>query len=101
MGRVIDSMVISVKYYVCIYTLMWCMQYLLFVTYVFYALILFLGWRLSIERVVAQPLHLYLFPLGVNSIGGLHTCILICNSFRLCICTLDLNMQVLNYVIHS
>ena len=52
----------SFKYYVCIYTLMWYMQYLLFVTYVFCALILFLGWRLSTERVVAQSLHLYIFP---------------------------------------
>jgi len=39
--------------------------------------------------VVAQPLHLYLFPLGENAIGGLRFCILLCNSFRLCICTLD------------
>ena len=52
----------SFKYYVCIYTLMWYMQYLLSVTYVFYALALFLGWRLATERMVAQPLHLYLFP---------------------------------------
>ena len=26
------------------------------------ALVLFWGWRLSTERVVAQPLHLLLFP---------------------------------------
>jgi len=63
--------------------------YLLLMLYC--ALVLFLGWRLSTERVVAQPLHLYLFPPGVNTIGGLQTCILICNSIRLCICTLDLN----------
>jgi len=30
------------------------------------------------------------FPPGVNIIGGLQTCILICNSFILCTCTLDL-----------
>ena len=35
------------------------------------ALVLFLGWELSAERVVAQPLHLLLFPLGVIAIGGL------------------------------
>jgi len=35
------------------------------------ALVLFLGWGLSTERVVAQPLHLLLFPPGVNAIGGL------------------------------
>jgi len=46
---------------------------------------LFWGWRLSTERVVAQPLHLFLFPPGLNAIGGLQTCISICNSFRLCI----------------
>uniref|UniRef100_A0A7C9CSG8 Uncharacterized protein n=1 Tax=Opuntia streptacantha TaxID=393608 RepID=A0A7C9CSG8_OPUST len=28
---------------------------------------------------------------GVIAIGGLKSCILMCNSFRLCICTLDLN----------
>ena len=27
-----------------------------------YALVLFLGWRLSTERVVAQPFYLRLFP---------------------------------------
>ena len=32
---------------------------------------LFLGWGLSTERVVAQPLHLLLFPPGVIAIGGL------------------------------
>jgi len=31
---------------------------------------LFLGWRLSTERVVAQPLYLLLFPPGVTAIGG-------------------------------
>jgi len=25
-----------------------------------------LGWRLSTECVIVQPLHLYLFPLGVK-----------------------------------
>jgi len=30
------------------------------------------------------------FPPGVNAIGGLQSCILLCNSIRLCICTLDL-----------
>ena len=35
------------------------------------ALVLFLSWRLSIERVVAQPLHLVVFPPGVIAIGGL------------------------------
>jgi len=46
------------------------------------ALVLFLGWRLSTERVVAQPLYLLLFPPGVIAIGGLKSCILIRNSFR-------------------
>ena len=55
-----------------------------------YALVLFLGWRLSTERVVAQPLHLLLFPPGVIAIGGMQICIALCDSFRLCICTLDL-----------
>ena len=41
--------------------------------------------------MVAQPLHLYLFPSGVNTIGGLQSCILLCNSSRLCICTLYLS----------
>jgi len=36
-----------------------------------YALVLFLGWRLSTKRVVAQPLHLLLLPPGVIAIGGL------------------------------
>jgi len=36
-----------------------------------YALVLFLGWRLSTERVVAQPLYLLLFPPGAIAIGGL------------------------------
>ena len=35
------------------------------------ALVLFLGWRLSTERVVAQPFYLLLFPPGVIAIGGL------------------------------
>jgi len=35
------------------------------------ALVLFLGWGLSTERVVAQPLPLLLFPPGVIAIGGL------------------------------
>jgi len=35
------------------------------------ALVLFLGWRLSTECVVAQLLHLLLFPPGVIAIGGL------------------------------
>jgi len=29
----------------------------------------FWAWRLSIERVVGQPLHLYFFPLGVKVFG--------------------------------
>jgi len=32
------------------------------------ALVLFLGWGLSTERVVAQPLHLFLFPRGVEAL---------------------------------
>jgi len=52
---------------------------------------LFLGWRLSTERVVAQPLHLLLFSPGVIATGGLQTCNLICSSDRMCICTLDLS----------
>ena len=43
--------------------------YLLFV--ICYALVLFFGWRLSTERVVAQPLYLLLFPPSVIAIGGL------------------------------
>ena len=35
------------------------------------ALVLFLGWGLSTERVVAQPLHLRLFSPGLIAIGGL------------------------------
>ena len=35
------------------------------------ALVLFLGWGLSTERVVAQSLHLLLFSPGVIAIGGL------------------------------
>jgi len=53
------------------------------------ALVLFLGWRLSTERVVAQPLHLLLFPPGVIASGGMLTCTVLCDSFKLCICTLD------------
>ena len=34
---------------------------------------------------------IYIFSPGVNAIDGLKSCILICNSFKLCICTLDLN----------
>ena len=29
-------------------------------------MVLFLGWGLSTERVVAQPLHLFLFPPGME-----------------------------------
>ena len=54
------------------------------------ALVLFLGWGLSTERVVAQPLHLFLFLPGVIAIGGMQTCFALCDSFSLCICTLDL-----------
>ena len=55
------------------------------------ALVLFfLGWGLSTEHVVSQPLHLFLFPPGVVAIGGMQTCIVLCDSFRLCICSLDL-----------
>jgi len=31
------------------------------------------------------------FSPGVNVTGGLQTCIIICDSIRLCICTLDLS----------
>ena len=31
------------------------------------------------------------FPPGVNAIGGPQSCILLCNSTSMCICTLDLN----------
>jgi len=41
--------------------------------------------------VVAQPLYLVLFPLGVIATGGLQTCNLICSSNRMCICALDLS----------
>jgi len=50
-----------------------------------------LGWRLSTECVVAQPLHLFLFPPGVIATVGLQTCNLVCSSTRMCICTLDLS----------
>jgi len=53
-----------------------------------YALVLFLGWRLSIERVVAQPLHLSFFPQVRLQLVACS--IVLCDSFRLCICTLDL-----------
>ena len=33
---------------------------------------------------------IYIFSPGVSAIGGLQSCILLCNSIRLCICTLDL-----------
>ena len=62
--------------------------YLLLILYC--ALVLFWGWRLSTERVVAQPLHFLLFPPGVIASGGMLTCTVLCDSFKLCICTLDL-----------
>jgi len=34
---------------------------------------------------------IYIFSPYVNAIGSLQSCILLCNSFRLCICTLGLN----------
>ena len=49
-------------YYVYTYTLMRYMQYLLSVTYVILCTDFVLGWGLSNECVVAQPLHLFLFP---------------------------------------
>ena len=43
------------------------LQYLLSVTYIMTcADFVFWAWRLSTERVVAQPLHLYPFPPGVK-----------------------------------
>jgi len=33
---------------------------------------------------------LFLFPPGVIAIGGMQTCITLCDSFRSCICTLEL-----------
>ena len=63
------------------------------------ALVLFLGWRLSTERVVAQPLHLYL-PPRCERYWWLQSCILSYDSVRWCKCTLALSLQALNYVIH-
>ena len=58
----------SVKYYVYVYTLMWW-----FAIHVMYIMtctgFVFWDWRLSTERVVAQPLHLYLFPPCVKVLG--------------------------------
>ena len=54
---------------------------------------------LSTERVVAQPLHLLFFSPCVIVIVGMQTCIALCDSFRLCICTLDLmsaNVELCN-----
>ena len=48
------------------------------------ALVLFLGWRLSTERVVAQPLYLLLFPSGVTAIGGLQI-VLQCATHSKCV----------------
>jgi len=81
----------SVKYYVYIYTHMWYMQYLSSVTYV----ILCTGFVLGLEIIhwacdCFTPPFISFSPC-VNVIGGLRTCILICNLVRLCICTLDLN----------
>ena len=46
----------------------------------------FLAWRLSTERVVAQPLHLYLFPPGLKvlaTIGWLLLRTLLCDLMKL------------------
>jgi len=65
--------------YILIYSCDLCnICYLLLMLYC--VLVLFLGWRLSTERVVAQPLHLFLFPAGMIVIGGLQSCILLCDS---------------------
>jgi len=79
------------KYYVYLHTLMWYMQYLLFVTCV----ILCIGFVLGLEIIhwacgCSTPPFIPFSP-GVNAIGGLQAYILICNSIRLCICTLDLS----------
>jgi len=63
----------------------------------------FWAWRLSTERVAAQP-SIYIFPPGVNvlaTIEELILCILVCDSIRWCKCTLELSPQTLEYVIHS
>ena len=56
------------------------------------ALVLFLGWTSSIERVVSQPLHLFLSPRGVivlPVIEELLPCILLCDLIGCCSCTLE------------
>ena len=52
-----------------IYTLMWYWQYLLSVIYITTCTGFVLGWRLSTERVVAQPLHYIFCPPRYKSVG--------------------------------
>ena len=90
MGR--DLICLSNKYYIYLYTYVIsvniCYCYLSYDVEWF----CFWAWRLSTERVVAQPPNLYLFPLGVNvlaTIGGLLPCVLLCDLMKWCNCTLE------------
>jgi len=62
-------------------------QYLLAVTYIIMCNgFVFWAWRLSTERVVAQPVRLYLLPPGVKvlaTIGWLLLCTLLYDLMRL------------------
>ena len=67
------------------------MQYLLSVAYVIPCTGFVFGLEI-IHSACGQSNPPFIpFSPGVNTIGGLQTCILICNSIRLCTCTLDLS----------
>jgi len=61
------------------------LQYLLSVIYIMMCTGFVSAWRLSTEHVVAQPLHLYLFPPGVKvwaTIGWLPPYTLSCDYLK-------------------
>ena len=62
--------------------------YLLFMSW--YALVLFLSLKIIRWTFGCSTPPFISFSSGVNAIGGLQSGILLCNSIRLCICTLDL-----------
>jgi len=91
----------SVKYDVYIYTLMWYWQYLLSVIYITTCTGFVLGWRLSTERVVAQPLHYIFCPPSIKVLESIKFIATLCSSMWSCEVSLYAHVHVSSrYVIH-
>ena len=76
-------------------------QYLQSVTYIMTCTGFVFGFGDYPLSVGLLNLSIYIFSPGVNAISDLQSCILLYDSVRWCKCTLELILQVLNYVIHS